>query len=472
VYYKRGFQFFNLHIEQMLFTFVHYQLQGDRESEWVLIPYDQLPKLYTLAAEMYDVFYPGADKALTEADKLTLGRMLLYSKQLFPPLSLLRQHGIRYGERHLNANELLTAHGGVAHFGFSTSPGLTLSVAANTATAAWLQEGLHFLEDHYRFLDQLEQLLHRRDDDDRPLKLGEPLQGHKNSLLPVHDMVLKSHWVTPDNFACSFLRGLYADLGLLFPEDGSAPCPEMALCVYPGVTQTDAVGYRDACRRLVRRIHAQRDWKVAADGQNLRCGPGCESDGSHGHPLPLVHKCMTCRCKWGGLVNVDEMWEAQPDAVHVPGTDKKRGLECDAASKAAPPKTSAGASAGAALRMAHETGQCEQHDNRKQVQDELAKALEFSPPVPDFDPEPALEVADDAHSDERSEPSRGGDSSLLTTASLSPARDCPSGMDIDGMDSEHDHSPFVGAEGEWNERESLKDAPPGQQQAAASLCSS
>ncbi len=110
---------------------------------------------------------------------------LLASEHCLP-----RAFGIEHTLQVLHAGDTLTAPGGFAHFGFSTSPGKTVSIAANSATDRWLKEG-----------------------------------GAK--------MVRKTHSVTPDNFTCSLVRGLRADLGVAFREDGSEPRAADALCDYP-----------------------------------------------------------------------------------------------------------------------------------------------------------------------------------------------------------------------------------------------
>jgi len=144
----------------MLFPFVHHQLEG--ETSWIVIPYRELSKLYDLAAEMYGLLYGVTADSEAKAEECALmGRALLYSKQLFPPLSLLQKQNIHFHTITLRAGQVLTAGGCDAHFGFSTCAGQTVSVATNTATSRWLQHGLPFVRDHFQWLLQLEQLWSR-----------------------------------------------------------------------------------------------------------------------------------------------------------------------------------------------------------------------------------------------------------------------------------------------------------------------
>lgn len=165
-YLKFSFQFFNLHIEQLLLPFVHHQLSG--ESTWILIPHDERHKLRVLIQEMARTQVAwlrrsqaqqtnnegttiGEGPATNEHDINLLSDTLLYSKSLFPPLSLLSKHSIRHHRVQLNAGQVLVAHGGFAHCGFSTGAGETHAFACNIMTEQWLVSGgpqfvLHYLE--------------------------------------------------------------------------------------------------------------------------------------------------------------------------------------------------------------------------------------------------------------------------------------------------------------------------------------
>jgi len=86
LYVKRGFQFFNLHVEQLFFTFVHYQATGS--SEWIILEAGQMDKLDQLAASFFRRLWPDTAKQLAgdESALLLLARSLLFSKVMFPSI--------------------------------------------------------------------------------------------------------------------------------------------------------------------------------------------------------------------------------------------------------------------------------------------------------------------------------------------------------------------------------------------------
>ena len=285
---KLGFQFFNLHIEQMLFTFIHHQLEG--ESLWFLIPFGQLPKLYTLAADMYRVLYRVTPDSLTltheefERHCLVMGRALLYSKQLWPPLSLLNKHGISYRVLVLSKDDILTADGDCAHFGFSTRPGQTISVASNIATSRWLQRGLPFLVDYFTWMGELERILqqHHAGWLQLPPPLGPPSIHQLKSPL---ELATKAVNLCPINFACSFVRGLYADMDAM--RHGSEPVGE-----YPCKPDADeCLRHQRLCVQVVTLIHARRDFIQQVDDKS------CRSCDTHDSNTDIQHTCMLCLCR-------------------------------------------------------------------------------------------------------------------------------------------------------------------------------
>ena len=288
LYEKLGFQFFNLHIEQMLFTFIHHQLEG--ESLWFLIPFGQLPKLYTLAADMYRVLYRVTPDSLTltheefERHCLVMGRALLYSKQLWPPLSLLNKHGISYRVLVLSKDDILTADGDCAHFGFSTRPGQTISVASNIATSRWLQRGLPFLVDYFTWMGELERILqqHHAGWLQLPPPLGPPSIHQLKSPL---ELATKAVNLCPINFACSFVRGLYADMDAM--RHGSEPVGE-----YPCKPDADeCLRHQRLCVQVVTLIHARRDFIQQVDDKS------CRSCDTHDSNTDIQHTCMLCLCR-------------------------------------------------------------------------------------------------------------------------------------------------------------------------------
>lgn len=164
-YLKFGFKFFNLHVEQLHLPFVHHQLCG--ESMWIIIPHSERTKLQDVVREMARVQYEWqqsqsgakANVALSEEELDILSEVLFYSKSLFPPLSLLQKYGVTYRRVVLKAGQVFVAHGGYAHFGFSTDPGETHSLACNIMTENWLVSGgPEFVLDYFEWVSQLAEM--------------------------------------------------------------------------------------------------------------------------------------------------------------------------------------------------------------------------------------------------------------------------------------------------------------------------
>jgi hypothetical protein len=88
----------------------------------------------------------------------SLASILLYSKTLFPPLSLLKKYGIQHHTVTLRAGQVLIAHGGFAHYGFSTAAGETHSFASNFMTEQWLLTGgPEFVVDFFTWVKEMQQ---------------------------------------------------------------------------------------------------------------------------------------------------------------------------------------------------------------------------------------------------------------------------------------------------------------------------
>jgi len=274
----------------MLFPFVHHQLRG--ETCWFIVPHCELPKLYLLAAEMYGVLYGvTADSAAKVRECKIMGRALLYSKQLFPPLSLLKANKITFHTITLRAGQVLTASGGDAHFGFSTVSGRTVAVATNVATSAWLKEGLPFVLAHFKWIREELEVWWQTE--------GQTLEVAKNSPAALRDllshdaMVDKCIVLCPPNFACSFIRGINADLAAL--EKGCDP-----VCQYRKEdVQADIVDqHRAQCREILQWIHKCRPFTTKMSAASC---PSCSSSKQTAeHCL-----CMQCRC---GSAEMDEPW--------------------------------------------------------------------------------------------------------------------------------------------------------------------
>jgi len=248
LYLKQGFQFFNLHVEQMLYPFVHHQLEG--ESLWFIIPDSHLHdgSLFKLAAHMYRKLYnrPEAD----EKEAMLMGRALLYSKQLFPPPSLYKKFEITVWKVRLSAGRILMGRGGFAHCGYSLSPGKTISVATNVATDEWLKDGLPFVVKHYEYLKELEDYMRDLSGGNKKVMGSEVVAKpvHGAGMLGAKDLVKKAISLCPPNVACSMAKALGDDLKR--QEDG-----QETLSDYLTVQCADAATHIDLCAQLVQRVH-------------------------------------------------------------------------------------------------------------------------------------------------------------------------------------------------------------------------
>ena len=272
LYRKDGFQFFNLHVEQMLYPFVHHQLEG--ESQWFIIPDTELHKLYKLAAHMYRVLYNRQEAS--EAEAYLMGRALLYSKQLFPPLSLLRAEGIVVWSLRLRTGQILTARGGFAHFGYSIGPGSTISVATNVATVEWLKDGLTFVLDHYAYLKELAAFMEEEEKgQSRWDTVAVPVEG--SGMRGISDLVMKAINVCPPNVTCSLARNIAQDMDELNTA-------EEPLCLYPGLQSDKAAEHKKQCETLIECVHALATF-------NSHCGDAAEavccSDRPHVEPIRM-----------------------------------------------------------------------------------------------------------------------------------------------------------------------------------------
>jgi hypothetical protein len=366
VYIKENFQFFNLHIEQMLFSFNHHQLEG--QSLWIIVPFDQLGKLYKVGAKLYEKLYK--PEGLSEAQLLTMGRALVLSKQLFLSPKFLEEHGILHKQVLLNAGDSLSSHGGCAHFGFSTRPGKTVSVATNTCTDLWLKQGLEYLVEHFTFVADLKKLWNNRHSTARPTswKLESPsklkAKDQSDQLKSIQQIINKAINNCPPNFVCAFLRGLWADLNLLRSEEKDAR--DLTVCSYPALTSNN--NYKSEIEKFCRQIllvigwlHNSQDFldemdddcavckeekeaaKAKATKSNKKSAKkrghnrsgGQDSSSRDGHasinassmtsaasaavaapPAEPEHTCMVCDCIPAPDGGVDpELWTEEPDEI-------------------------------------------------------------------------------------------------------------------------------------------------------------
>lgn len=204
-------------IEPMMYPFIHHQLCG--ESFWTLISYSQRDKLEKLVEVMatthakrtkrlnrLSLFGPESDDetpAMTVSTENTriLSKIPFYAKNLLPPYSLLREHGIEFKTILLQSGQVLIASGSFAHFGWTTMRSWTdsHSLASHMVTEEWLQQGgPQFLVQYFKWVQQLQQM----EDLDQQLK----------------EYALAPHQLTdalnqcPPLYACSMLRGMTTNL--------------------------------------------------------------------------------------------------------------------------------------------------------------------------------------------------------------------------------------------------------------------
>jgi len=296
VYIKDGFAFFNVHIEQMLFPFVHTQREGS--SYWIIIPYTELPELYKLAGEIYQLLY--RPSGLSADQRLVMGRAMVLSKQLFLSPEILADAHIRFTEHVLIKGETLMAPGGCAHFGFSTDPGRTVSVAFNACTDRWLEDGLPYLVNHMQFLRQLKQLQQSK----KKLKaLGAAPTDKFND---VTYLIQKAINNCPPAYMCAFLRGLYADFQLILAQqplsDSHSVCSYPALLMKHATAEATIRLHVEQIESVLTDIHepSMRTFLKAYD-EECQCSD-CNKNAMHPSEFCLSILCK-CDCHESVLTN-------------------------------------------------------------------------------------------------------------------------------------------------------------------------
>lgn len=197
------------HIEQMLFPFFHHQICG--ESLWIVIPYSQREKLDHALEEMvgtYAAWRKRCDDDGNEDDEpdreaiRLLSRIPFYAKNLFPPLSLLEKHDVAFYRVPLKAGQVLIAHGGFAHCGFSTAKGETHSLASNMVTEQWFcAGGPEFLVRYFEWVQQLQ-----------AMQPDGALDAQLHACGLTRDQLANALNLCPPTFSCSLLRGMKLDL--------------------------------------------------------------------------------------------------------------------------------------------------------------------------------------------------------------------------------------------------------------------
>jgi hypothetical protein len=207
-YLKHGFQFFRAHVEQCLMPFVHHQLSG--QSVWIIVACRDREKLLAVTHEMAQT-RSTSNSASAAAKKRAGGGdqdalvtpIWFYSKSLFPPLSLLVKHGIRYRRVLLEAGQMLLAHGGCAHYGFSTQAGETYSFACNILDEHWLVAGgPEFVLQFFEWVSDLADLHADKDLQCRLAAYGGLSEHHLAAALNT----------CPPAYTCCLLKAIRTDL--------------------------------------------------------------------------------------------------------------------------------------------------------------------------------------------------------------------------------------------------------------------
>ena len=207
VYLKWNFASFNLHFEQEALPFYHHQLFG--HSIWIVIhPSDRDQIIPRIIKPMVRQYY-APDSLPSDSALDHLARILFLVKRIFPPLSVLKESGLRYQIIRVNPGQILLGCGDLAHCGFGLK-GNTISVACNLVSEGWLQhtKGVDYIQQHFQWLQLLMKLLHvgtteQRNDIDQPIRLNEhPYTHHILDDLPL----VINH--CPPNHSCNLLVGL------------------------------------------------------------------------------------------------------------------------------------------------------------------------------------------------------------------------------------------------------------------------
>jgi hypothetical protein len=317
LYRKRNFSFFNLHVEQLLLTFVHYQATGT--STWIILAAGQMDKLDRLAADMFRARALWPDSKLSEEQVQLVARTMLFSKVMFPSITQLHQHKIVFSLRHLVAGQVLLARGDLAHCGFSTADGDTISYACNFCTDDSLANTLDFLSEHLAWFAKLQTFL--QTEAGQAWYTSPARSRSKQKLLSPSQMVRKALFFAPCNFTCSWLRGLIADLRLLLLQDRDKP----PVCEYPLLQAQVENGNRgeaerllELCRRNFRALHKLYPFLLSLEYEEQRSCPACLAKDDREKMAKLEHSCMMCVCPL--IKCADEEWcdqldpESQPSA--------------------------------------------------------------------------------------------------------------------------------------------------------------
>jgi SAM-dependent methyltransferase len=221
------------------------------------------------------------------------------------------KHGIRYRRVVLEAGQMLLAHGGCAHYGFSTQAGETYSFACNVLDEHWLVSGGP--EFVLEFLEWVMDLAELPSD-----KLQQQLAAYA---LDEHSLRAALN-TCPPAYTCCLLKAIRADLQMYVAWEANpvaAPAPHVRYTLSPDDVRDALANLGDALavlhRPSVRQLY-QRFYVSKADPSCHVCEckeekkSQAELEETHASALALrrLHACMerTTRLVVGSGQGADE----------------------------------------------------------------------------------------------------------------------------------------------------------------------
>jgi len=177
---------------------------------------------------------------------MPLSRIAFFSKSLFPPLSLLKKHDVQHYCVTLTSGQVLIAHGGFAHYGFSTTAGETLSLASNLFTQEWLKEGgPQFLVEYGVWVQHLATL---EDEVGGRAEFEQLLSSHGLTL----DQLANALNVCPPAYTCQLLHALKVEL------QDHLQHPDRCVCGPYALTKEEATSVLQLVGEAHHLLHAAR----------------------------------------------------------------------------------------------------------------------------------------------------------------------------------------------------------------------
>lgn len=207
LYFKCGPTCFFMHQEQLYLGFTHHQMSGD--SLWIVIEAGQRTKLrllvYRMALARMKSLNRSVDESQFNAKQIQnlkdVSWILFLAKMLFPPLSLLNEHGIIWHPQFIQAGRVITGDGDAVHFGFSISDAQTVSFARNQFDVDYLYTGPEKVLVHYEWVARID-ALHKADE----------LEEYMDQLAIDPDWLRLALNIAPAELTCVLFSELLKDL--------------------------------------------------------------------------------------------------------------------------------------------------------------------------------------------------------------------------------------------------------------------